>query len=190
MRGICLALAAAGLCLDPAAAQSQASPRVALPLVAPARPVAELFEQAVTRVCVPAVSQGVRAAQLPAAARADFRIVRETDARSRAAVRPEEALWRADGPGGVVLIREMFGRCRVEARGAPAGATLLAVSQGLAQGGAGFERLMASPGKMGLGQSLVRREGRRRVQVLMDGSEGAAGSQPVLTATVFAAAEP
>lgn len=154
---------------------------------------AATFEEALTEICVAAISGGVRAAQLPAEARGLIQVNREPGARVEVGALPEETVWDVVAAMGVVRVRETQGRCTVSAYGPPAAATLSAIARNMADGPERFERLASTPGRSGLAQSLSRKDERRRVQVILDGSEpgmpGHSSRFSVISASVFATPE-
>jgi hypothetical protein len=151
---------------------------------------AAAFEEALKEICIPAIAEGVRTAQLPEEARALLVVNRDPVAREEIGARPEETVWDVVSAQGVVRVRETFGRCTISAYGPPAAATLTEISRQMAEGPSRFERLASTAGRSGLAQSLSRADERRRVQVILDGSEpgmpGHASRFSVLSATVFA----
>ncbi|MEZ5938870.1 MAG: hypothetical protein R3C52_11750 [Hyphomonadaceae bacterium] len=179
-----LALAGAGL--SPAVAQTALRPAISAELSP--EEAARVFETAVVDVCIPAVSRGVRVAQLSASARGNLVVVRDAAARRDVGALPEETVWAPGAARGAVAVRETFGRCVVFTYGPPAAVTLRSLADRLA-GREGFERMMTTAGKLGLSQSLFKMAGRRRVQVLIEGSEpGMPGHRSrfsVVTATVM-----
>lgn len=186
-----LILAAALLAAAPAHAQGVL--REAIPARLEPADAESLFGAAVAEVCVPAVSQGVRVAQLPMEARAGFRVTRDPQTRAEVGAGPEETVWEAVEAGRVVTIRETSGRCTVLAYGPPAALALSRLAGRLAGETEPLERLMPTPGRTGLAQSLFRRAEGRRVQVILDGAEpgmpGHRSQFSVVSATVFSTPE-
>jgi hypothetical protein len=154
---------------------------------------AAAFEEALIEICLPAISEGIRAAQLPAEARSLVQVNRDPAAREEVGALPEETVWDVTAAMGVVRVHETQGRCTVSAYGPPAAATLSAIARDMAEGPEKFERLASTPGRSGLAQSLYRKGERKRVQVVLDGSEpgmpGHSSRFSVMSATVFATPE-
>jgi hypothetical protein len=186
--GLCLVLAALA-----APAMAQGGLREAIPSQLAPADAERLFEAAVSKVCVAAVGQGVRVAQLPLDAREGFTVARDPLTRAEVGAGPEETVWQAVEAGRVVTIREAAGRCTVLTYGPPAALSLSKLAGQLAGETETFERLMTVPGRTGLAQSLFRRTPGRRVQVMLDGSEpgmpGHRSQFSVLSATVFSTPE-
>jgi hypothetical protein len=178
-----IAIAGGAMAQDRTAISPELSPETA----------AQAFEDALTEICVPAVSEGIRAAQLAPEAHALLAVNRDPAAREQIGALPEETVWDVVAAMGVVRVRETQGRCTVSAYGPAAAATLTEIARKMSEGTERFERLASTPGRSGLAQSLYRKEERRRVQVLLDGSEpgmpGHASRFSVVSATVFAIAE-
>ncbi len=169
----------------PVLAQSAHHPAISTDLSP--QDVATAFEDALVSICIPAVIQGRRPGSLGLGAR--ISVTTGDDARSQSGAEAGDTVWDVAAARGVVLIHERDGRCVVTAYGPPAAGTIRATAERVAGSGQGFERLAATPGR-GVGDSLVRTGGGKRVQVLLNGSEpGMPGHRSrfsVLKATVFA----
>ena len=192
--GLTALMLTAGLLSGPggAPAVAQSVLREAIPArLEPADAEAQ-FVAAIRTVCIPAVEQGVRVAQLAPEARAGFVVARDARTRSEAGASAEETVWVSATAGPVVTVRERQGACVVQTYG-PAAAAALARLAGEMGGADGFERLATVQGRTGLSQSLFRKLRDRRVQVMLDGSEpgmpGHRSQFSVLSATVFSTPE-
>ncbi len=179
----------AALCVASAPTYAQGVLREAIPVTLGPADAERLFGEAVSTICVAAISQGIRVAQLPMDVRSEFAVTRDPQTRAEVGATPEETVWEAVDASRVVTIRETSGRCIVMAYGPPAAMALSRLAGRLSGDAAPFERLMPSPGRTGLAQSLMRRAEGRRVQVLFDGSEpdmpGHRSRFSVISATVF-----
>lgn len=175
-------LAVSLACALPASAQRDAVSPALSPEAAGA-----VFRTAVAEVCVPAVT-GAGVSGLAAAQRGRLSPTSDAETRRQAGAGPDETVWDVVDGKGVVTVRERAGRCIVSVYGPAAAPTIIGLAQALT-GGAGFERLSTAGG--GLGQSLMKSDGGRRVMVQLAGSEpGMPGHQSrfsVVTATVFVA---
>ncbi|MFT3723203.1 MAG: hypothetical protein QM773_06410 [Hyphomonadaceae bacterium] len=172
-------LAASAAFAQPPAVSPDLSPEVA----------AEIFRNAVTETCVPAVRGGGVSA-LPEAQRGRLQPTNNPETRQQAGAGPDETVWDVMDGKGVVTLREKAGRCVVSVYGPAASKTIASVAQALT-GPAGFERLTATQSPGALGQTLSASAGGKSVMVRLTGSEpGTPGHQSrfsVVTATVFLA---
>lgn len=147
---------------------------------------ANIFQDVVKDVCVPAVTSGGVSA-LPAAQRGKLQTTNDAEMRRQAGALPDETVWDVMDGKGVVAIREKAGRCVATVYGPPVVATIMSTAKALTP--AGFERLASAPPPNGFGQTLYFSSNGRRVMVQLNGSEpGMPGHQSrfsVVTATVF-----
>jgi len=181
-------LCAAALVLAAPPVMAQGALRDAIPARVEPADAERQFVDAIKTVCIPAVEQGVRVAQLPVETRAGFVVSRDAMTRREVGASPEETVWVSATAGRVVSVRERQGACTVQTYG-PAAAAALARLAGNMGGADGFERLATVPGRTGLSQSLFKKVRGKRVQVMLDGSEpgmpGHRSQFSVLSATVF-----
>lgn len=143
------------------------------------------FAQAVSDICVPAVSgNGVSA--LAAAREGRISPTQDVDARRQAGANPDETVWELTDVRGVVTVRERAGRCVVSVYGPASAPTVIGAMQLLT--GRGFEAMVGQGS--GSIQTLLGESGGRRVSVQLSGAEpGSPGHQSrftVVTATVVA----
>ncbi len=180
MRALAIA-AAAMLVAFPASAQRTAVSAGLSPEMA-----GEIFGKAVIEACVPAVA-GNGVSGLAAARDGGVTPTQDAEMRRQAGAAAGETVWEVTEARGVVTVREAAGRCTVSVYG-PAAAPVILQVGAMLETSHGFERLAST---QGLGLSLMRSEGGKRVMVKLAGAEpGAPGHESrfsVITATVFVA---
>lgn len=147
----------------------------------------EAFTRTVIEGCIAAVASGGR---LSGAMNDALSANADADTRRQAGAADEDAVYDVVSARGVVTAHDRPGRCVVTVYGPAAAPTLTALAQRLTQSDQDFERLAATQTATGLGASLFKLAGERRVQVTLSGSEpGMPGHQSrfsVVTATIFA----
>ena len=175
----CILAAVAGFAL-PAYAQRAAVSANLSPEAA-----GEAFKQAITNVCVPAVSDG-GVSSLPVAREGKVQPTQDTETRRQSGAAADETVWDVADARGVVTVREKAGRCTVSVYGPPTAATVSDATLALLV--RGFEAHVGTAG--GFTQTLSKTSDGRRVTVQLSGAEpGSPGNQSkfsVVTAAVFA----
>ncbi len=182
-----VAVSVGALALAPYAQTQEGVLRAAVsPALTPAA-AQEAFIGTVLNGCISAVAGGARLSAVPGAglsANAD------ADTRRQAGAAAEDSVYDVVSARGVVTAHDREGRCVVTVYGPAAAPSVMSLAQRLAQADQGFERLAAAPAPTGLGASLFKVAGDKRIQVVLSGSEpGMPGHQSrfsVVTATVFA----
>jgi hypothetical protein len=149
---------------------------------------AAAFNDAVLNACLPAMKAPMGLGSLPASVKSKFSPTNDVTTRTQAGAADDEVVWDVNAARGVVTIHEKPGRCTVSVYGPAAISTIMSLAQALT-GSPGFERL-ASPAS-GLGQTLIKTDGGRRITVQIVASEPGMPAHKsrfsVVTATVFSA---
>lgn len=144
------------------------------------------FNDAVLTACLPAIVGGGMDG-LPGPAKAKLFTSSDAATRRQAGAASDETVWDVLAAKGVVTIHEKRGRCVVSVYGPPAMPAIMGLSQILAAS-QGFERLVTAGG---MGQTLAKSDGGKRVMVQLAASEPGmpnhASRFTVITATVFLA---
>lgn len=147
---------------------------------------ASVFIETVITGCIAAVSKGARLADV---AGARVAVSADAETRRQSGASADETVFDVIAGKGVVTAHDKAGRCVVSVYGPAAAPTIMDLARRLADADQGFERLAAAASPTGLGATLYKVAGERRVQVMISGSEpGMPGHRSrfsVVRATVF-----
>ena len=183
--GVAVAMLAPLLALQPA--QAQGALRAAVSPALTPEAAQTVFADAFIDGCLQAVASGRRLSDVIGGALSEDA---SAETRRQAGAAAEDTVYDVTAARGVVTAHDRPGRCVVSVYGPPAAMSVVKLASRLTDAGNGFERLAATQNPTGLGASLFKVEGDKRLQVTLSGSEpGMPGHQSrfsVVTATVFA----